>query len=329
MLVLAADIGGTKTLFQLSLEQGDVIAELEFASQDFSSFYDMLAQFFERVLEQDTNINAACFAVAGPVSGTQASVTNLPWKIDVAVIKERFPIAQISLCNDFEAVGYGIDTLAQHDLHALQQGDMPQASNVRAVIGAGTGLGQAILMQTASRWQVMPTEGGHVDFAPTNAKQIMLFEHLRERFGHVSYERVLSGPGLVSIYNFLRSYLQKEENTDLRQAMIDGDAAAAISLFANEQNDELASEALALFFEIYGAQVGNLALACLPYAGIFIAGGIGGKNLDWFTSSKFLEAFAFKGKMNHLMHKFPIYVITQPQVGLQGARLLALQMLVE
>jgi len=329
MLVLAADIGGTKTLFQLSLEQGEVIAELEFASQEFSSFYDMLAQFFERALDQNTHVEAACFAVAGPVSGTEASVTNLPWKIETTAIKERFPIAQVSLCNDFEAVGYGIDTLAEDDLHVLQQGDALQPSNVRAVIGAGTGLGQAILMQTASRWQVMPTEGGHVDFAPTSARQMMLLEHLRDRFGHVSFERVLSGPGLVSIYNFLRSYFQKEENPALRQAMIDGDAAAAISEFANEYQDELASEALALFFEIYGAQVGNLALACLPYGGIYIAGGIGGKNLAWFTSSKFLDAFAFKGKMNHLMDKFPIYVITQPQVGLQGARALALQMLAQ
>ncbi len=328
MTLLAVDIGGTKTLFQLSLEQGDIVAELELASGDFAEFYDALAVFFEQPKVKNTKVDAACLAVAGPVSGDKARVTNLPWQIDSKTILEQFPIENVHLCNDFEAVGYGIETLSADDVFELQEGDSEQSQQIRAVIGAGTGLCQAILTNTTSGWQVMPTEGGHVDFAPTNAKQVLLLEHLLERFGHVSYERLLSGSGLVIIYEFLRGYLQKDEAPALRQAMIDGDAAAAISLFANQHQDELAIEALGLFFEIYGAQVGNLALACLPYGGIYIAGGIGGKNVTWFEDSAFLTAFNHKGKMQALMSAFPIYVIKQPQVGLLGARLLALRILV-
>lgn len=328
MASLAVDLGGTKILFQLLLEQDEIVAELELASEQFDSFYDALAIFFEHEKVQGLEVDSACIAVAGPVSNTQAQVTNLPWQIETKVLLEQFPIAKVHLCNDFEAVGYGVETLAETDVLTLQQGSSDLPLQVRAVIGAGTGLGQAILAQTPSGWQVMPTEGGHVDFAPANARQALLLERLTERFGHVSYERLLSGAGLVIIYEFLRGYLQKDETPELRQAMIDGDAAAAISQYANQYQDELAVEAMQLFFEIYGAQVGNLALSCLPYGGVYIAGGIGAKNLDWFQNSEFLAAFNRKGKMASLMSRFPVHVIKHPQVGLQGAQFLAKQFLV-
>ncbi len=328
MALLAVDLGGTKILFQLSLQQGEVLLESELASESFASFEEALQTFLQDEIAHDINIKAACVAVAGPVNGRQASVTNLPWQIDADQLIKQFSIPVVHLCNDFEAVGYGIDTLKEDELFTLQAGYTSDSSNVRAVIGAGTGLGQAILTSTSSSWQVMPTEGGHVDFAPTSSRQIVLLEHLIERFGHVSYERLLSGSGLVIIYEFLRSYLQKPEMPELREAMINGDDAAAISEFANEYQDSLACEALNLFFEIYGAQVGNLALACLPYGGIYIAGGIANKNQDWFMSSPFLAAFQHKGKMESLMSRFPVHVIIHPHVGLKGARFLAQQILV-
>jgi len=328
MASLAVDLGGTKVLFQLTLEHGEVLHESELASEDYKSFSDALKCFLQHERAQGILVKTACIAVAGPVNGTQARVTNLPWQIDANELENTFSITKVLLCNDFEAVGYGIDHLADDELITLQKGELSGSTNVRAVIGAGTGLGQAILTKTDEKWLVMPTEGGHVDFAPTTARQIVLLEHLIERFGHVSYERLLSGAGLVIIYEFLRSYLQKSESAALRNAMINGDAAAAISDFANQQHDPLAIEAMKMFFEIYGAQVANLALACLPYGGIYIAGGIAAKNLHWFEKSEFLAAFHKKGKMTSLMGHFPVHVIKQPHVGLKGARSLAQQILV-
>jgi glucokinase len=323
MAILAVDLGGTKILFQLSDEQGDVIAEQQLASQAFDSFDNALAEFLSLDAVKGQHIDCAGLAVAGPVNGRQAQVTNLPWQIDADALAEQFAIKQIVLCNDFEAIGYAIDALTESDILTLQMGHNAPAAKVRAVIGAGTGLGQAMLVKTEQGWQVLPTEGGHVDFAPADANQNLLLEHMRERFGHVSFERVLSGSGLVDIYEFLRSYLQKDEQEELRQAMINGDPAAAISQFASQ--DELAQQAMAMFFQIYGAQTGNLALSCLPFGGVYIAGGIAAKNLSWFENSQFLQAFAAKGKMQHLMSQFPIHVIKHPQVGLLGARIFAMQ----
>jgi glucokinase len=328
MIILAVDLGGTKTLFQLSNEIGEVLAEVELASQSYDSFDDALAAFFSLDAAKAYSVDSACFAIAGPVDGRKAQVTNLPWQIDADDILTKFPINRLVLCNDFAAVGYGISALSKEDVITLQTGTPSQDTSVRAVIGAGTGLGQALLVKQDEQWQVLATEGGHVDFAPQDANQDLLLQHMRERFGNVSYERVLSGPGLVEIYEFLRGYLQKDEDPALRQAMIMNDPAAAISQFANQQSDSLAADALAMFFKVYGAQTGNLALACLPYGGIYIAGGIAVKNLDWFENSEFLSAFNAKGKMTDLMQRFPIHVIKHPQVGLLGAKTLAKQSIV-
>ncbi|MDH5592389.1 MAG: glucokinase, partial [Gammaproteobacteria bacterium] len=233
-----------------------------------------------------------------------------------------FDIHHVHLCNDFEAVAYGITCLADDDIFILQQGEIDDHAP-RAVIGAGTGLGQALLLPENEGWRVVPTEGGHVDFAPIDQKQIVLLEQLINRFDHVSYERLLSGPGLVLIYEFLRTYQQYDENLELNQAIVNADPAAVISQFALEHQDALAMEALDLFVQIYGAQAGNLALTVLPMAGLYIAGGIAAKNLQRFKQGSFLDAFSAKGKMTALMKKIPIKIILQPKVGLLGARLLA------
>ena len=320
--LLAVDIGGTKTLFQLSSEQGNVILEQSYVSQDFSSFDLVLCEFLNQQQIKDYRIDSACFAVAGPVFGRDANVTNLPWQLNADNLAGKFDIGHVHLCNDFAAVAYGISSLADDEVITLQQGEVDENAP-RAVIGAGTGLGQALLFPEADGWRVVATEGGHADFAPTDPMQILLLEHLIERFGHVSYERIVSGPGLVTIYEFLRAYEQHDENPDLRQAMIDGDPAAVISQFALENNDALALESLDLFIEIYGAQAGNLALTVLPMAGLYIAGGIAAKNYQRFLKGPFIDAFTAKGKMESLVKKIPVRLILQPKVGLMGARLLA------
>lgn len=317
--LLAADIGGTKTLMQLSAASGEVVLSQRYDSRRYEDFEQLLADFLQQLGGQYP-VDVACLAVAGPVSGDRARVTNLPWQIHATELANIHGFGQVLLCNDFEAVGYGIEGLQDEDLLVLQAGE--PAAGARAVIGAGTGLGQAYLVEQAKGWQVFATEGGHADFAPTDRTQVRLLEHLFERFGHVSYERLVSGEGLVTIYHFLRDYRQYEEDPDCRMAMVKEDAAKAISDFARKR-EPLALEAMDMFFAIYGAQAGNLALTLMPRAGLYIAGGITAKNLEQLEQPAFMQAFLNKGRMQPLLEKIPVKVILQPEVGLTGARILA------
>ena len=319
---LAIDLGGTKTLLQLCNAQGEVLVKQNLASGDFASFDAMLADFLNYASVKKT-IDVACIAVAGPVTGRQARVTKLPWLLDADKLAAQFNIDQVILCNDFQAVGHGIDCLTESELELIQAGEPSTEVAPRAVIGAGTGLGQAILVPEQSGWRVLATEGGHVDFAPTDRRQGLLLEHLTQRFGHVSYDRIVCGSGLEILYHFIRDYEQRSENKQLRLAMMEQDPAAVISQFALENNDPLAKEALQLFVTIYGAQAGNLALSCLPRSGLYIAGGIAAKNLPYFKSNIFIDAFLDKGRMRPLMEQIPVYLVLQPEVGLKGADLLA------
>lgn len=317
--LLAADIGGTKTLLQLNTASGAMVSRQRFNSRDYDDFGQVLSAFLAS-LDGAYQIDIACLAVAGPVKGDSASVTNLPWQIHSAEIESLHGISKVILCNDFEAVGYGIEDLAEKDVLILQPG--LAESGPRAVIGAGTGLGQSYLIEQAGGWKVYATEGGHTDFAPVDRTQVRLLEHLLERFGHVSYERLVSGEGLVTIYNFLRDYRQLEEDPDCRMAMVNEDAAQAISDYAR-RGEPLAREALEMFFAIYGAQAGNLALTLMPRGGLYIAGGIAAKNLELMEQSSFMQAFLEKGRMQDLLSEIPVSIILQDDVGLKGACLLA------
>lgn len=319
--VLAVDVGGTKTLFELSDANGQVTHKLKLDSQRFDTFDAILTAFIEQ-LSQSCVINIACVALAGPVSGQYGQVTKLPWKLDARVIEKQFSIERVILCNDFEAVGYGIAGLADSEVETLQAGE-PNQSYPRVVLGAGTGLGQAILIPQENQWQVFATEGGHVDFAPLDRTQQLFLEHLQQRHGHVSYDRIVCGSGLVSLYHFLRDYKQIDENNALRLAMVNGDAASAISQFAIEKNDILANEALDMFVRIYAAQAGNLALTTLARGGVYLVGNILLKNIAKFRSSSFINSFVEKGRMTMLMEQIPIHIVLDDEVGLKGARFLA------
>jgi len=321
---LSVDIGGTKTLCELSTGDNEVILEQSFASAHYVSFDDVLSEFLANEQISSLSIESACFAIAGPVLRRKGSVTNLPWQLDADDLAAKFDIRYIHLCNDFEAVGYGISSLSDSDFRTLQQGQ-PVEGAPRAVIGAGTGLGQAILVTINNQWKVLATEGGHVDFAPKSKQQILLLEHMMERFDQVSYERLVSGVGLVAIYEFLLVTTQHSEDPELRKSMIENDPSAAISEFAINNNDSLALEALELFIEIYGSQAGNLALSVLPRDGLYLAGGIAAKNLKSFENGNFIKAFTAKGKMAELAKTIPVRLILEPKVGLMGARYLAQQ----
>jgi len=327
MRILAGDIGGTKTLLQIAeCDAGRCrpVREQRFDSGAYASLATIIRDFFRN--ENANTIEAACFGVAGPVkqaaAGQHVKVTNLPWEIDSQSLAHEFGFPHARLINDFQAVGYGIEALGVQDLVELQRGEAV-ARGPRAVIGAGTGLGQGILVWDRDHYEPIATEGGHASFGPNDELQIELTRYLLKYCGRASYERVLSGHGLVRLYNFLKERGETPESSAVAQAMQDDDPAAAITRAALEQNDALANQTLDLFVDIYGAQAGNLALTVGATGGVYIAGGIAPKILSRCTDGRFMRAFCNKGKMTPYVTAVPVQVVTNPQVGLIGAALAA------
>lgn len=319
MQLLAADIGGTSTRLVLANKDGEKISVIRAQSFDSGAFPDFVS--LARLFLVDEKPAAACFAVAGPVAATQhgerCQITNLPWQLDSGALAKALSIRRVKLINDFQAVGYGIEYLADSDTLTLQAGQ-PQHRGVRAVIGAGTGLGQALMVWTGQQYEVIGTEGGHTDFGPNSELETELWRWLKREHGHVSYERVASGMGIASIYQFLREVSPHLESDELRNAIAESkDAAATLATWRGR--DPLARQTLELFARVYGAQAGNLALTVLPRGGVFIAGGIAAKNLDLMQAGGFMEAFRNKGRMSGLMESIPVYIVTHPQIGLHGA----------
>jgi len=314
--ILAGDIGGTKTWLRLSCA-GKVLREERFDSAAFAGLVPMVAGFLGDVMPE-----SACFGVAGPVRDNSAQITNLPWRIEADEIAARFAIPRVSLINDFQAVAYGIEALAPGDLLTLQAGQV-QEQGPRAVIGAGTGLGEGYLVWQEGAYRALPSEGSHADFAPSDELQVDLWRWLKKRYGHVSWERVVSGPGLEAIYRFLHERGEMEESSLLAETMVAGDPSAAISEFALVHRDPLASAALDLFVAAYGAEAGNLALKILASGGVYIAGGIAPKIIERLEEGGFMRAFLNKGRFAGLLATIPVQVVTNPQVGLLGAEVVA------
>lgn len=324
MNVLACDLGGTHTRVALAQCEQDRCTVLREQFYD-SSAYAHALPIFRDFLAHDTEhtVTAACIAVAGAIEvtagGQLARVTNLPWQIDSLRLCRELGLERVSLINDFEAIAYGIGTLGEGELVSLQDG-RPVADAPRAILGAGTGLGQAIVLtDDCGQLRTVATEGGHADFAPVDELQDALLRYVRKESSHVSYEHLLSGHGLVRILNFLVEYRQHAPSAALTQAMTQEDAAAAISRHALAGDDTLASEALDVFVAVYGAQAGNLALATLARGGVYLAGGIAPKILPRLQQGLFMQRFRAKGKMAAVMDRFPIHVITNTHVGLMGA----------
>lgn len=329
-LVLAGDVGGTKTLLQLADVEADgaarTIFERRFDSRAHGDFNAVVAEFLraaEFVPSAARPIDAACFGVAGPIHGRSAKITNLPWAIDADAVGAEFGIGVVRLINDFAAVGFGIEALGEHDLACLQAGvAVPQGA--RAVLGAGTGLGEGLLFWQDGYYQALPSEGGHVDFAPTDRDQIGLLRYLQPLFGHVSYERILSGSGLVKIYEYVVDTSLEIPTGAIGAALLGGgDAAAVISEYGMDARDPAAARALDLFVAIYGAQAGNLALTLLARGGVYVAGGIAPKIIAKLKRGGFMQAFNDKGRFADLTRNFPVHVVTNPKVGLMGAALVA------
>lgn len=326
MPILAGDIGGTKTdlaLFSLHNGRPQIEHVQTYVSQKYHSFDQIISAFLQ---SRQTNIDAACFGVAGPVANGISTTTNLPWTLDAGALAKQFKIKNVSLINDIEAMAYGVLFLEEKDVVTIQQGRANSQGNV-AVIAAGTGLGEAGLYYDQIKLRPFATEGGHCDFSPTAEIDFQLYSFLKLRFDHISWEHIVSGPGLVNIYNFCLDQQQGQLPQWLEANMQQSDPAGAIYQAAQSGQCPICVQAVALFTRYYGTEAGNLALKMMATGGVFIGGGIAGKIIDQIKSSHFIDAFNDKGRMCNLLSSMPVKVITNNQTPLIGAAHFASQTL--
>ena len=315
-MILAGDIGGTHArlaFFNVVDGRFSLVSASIFPSREYSGLDEIVAKFVDTTnLSPDT----ACFGIAGPVRNGRVEASNLPWIIESKRLADE--LKKALLINDLEANAWGIPALDAKDVVALNHVKGQPIGN-QAVIAAGTGLGEAGMYWDGMRHHVFASEGGHGDFAPRNPLEVELFNYLRTRFGHVSYERIVSGPGLVNVYSFLRDTGRGTPPQWLVDEMAQSDPAAAISRAGMDSKCSLCEQALDLFVSIYGAEAGNLALKIMATGGVYLGGGIAPKMLAKLSGPLFMQAFAGKGRMQALLESMPVMVITNDQIALLGA----------
>jgi glucokinase len=325
-VILAGDIGGTKTLLAV-FEPGARTPAFEetYPSGEHATF-DLILDAF--VARHAPRVDSACLGIAGPVKRGRSQATNLPWVVDAAEVAQKLgiDIQGAQLINDVEANAWGIGALGPDDLASLNAG-APDASGNEAIIAAGTGLGEAGLYWDGRSHRPFATEGGHADFAPRDELEVELLRYLVARYGRISVERLTSGPGLVNIYEFLRDTGRGEEPAWLKEQMIVGERGRAISAAAKEQTSPLCVQALDMFMSIYGAEAGNLALKLMSTAGLYVGGGIAPKNLWKIQDGTFMKAFVAKGRMQPLLEAMPVQVILNQRTALLGAARCAVSLL--
>jgi glucokinase len=317
--VLAGDIGGTNTRLILGARAGrgvKILDERVYPSRESRDLEGIVRRFVEETGAAE--IASACFGIAGPVREGVVRTTNLPWIVDASKIARDLAIRTVQLINDLEATAYGIAELGVADLAELAPG-RPAATGNAAIIAAGTGLGEAGLYWDGREHAPFATEGGHASFSPTDEMEIDLLRHLTERFGHVSWERALSGPGLHNIYLFLRDTGRGEEPEWLAEEIRDDDPAAVISRVALQNRSSLCSFALDLFVSLYGSEAGNLALKTMATAGLYVGGGIAPKIIDRLRGPAFMKAFVAKGRFQTFLEAVPVRVILNDRTALLGA----------
>ncbi len=320
-MILAGDIGATKTVVALYDRSGEGLAqrdEATFASAEHGSLEEILREFLR---DRDVSgIEAACFGVAGPVIDGKAKTTNLPWTLDERLLAEASGSPRVRLLNDLEAAAYGMLRLRPDEQAVLNRGVARSGPGNVAVIAAGTGLGEAMLIWDGERHRAVASEGGHVSFAPRTEREIELLRFLRaELDGRVSIERVLSGPGLRNVYRFVRASGGDPEPEWLSERLRDEDPSAVIAETALSGRDSACAEALEIFCSIYGAVAGDLALSCLALGGVFVGGGIAPQILPALEAGAFLRAFADKGRFAQLLRGLPVRVALNPRAPLIGA----------
>ena len=318
-MILAGDIGGTSTrLAYFEVQEGKLtqLVMEKFSSRAHNALAEIVREFMQK---HSVKVEYAAFGIAGPVRHQRVEATNLPWVVDAANLKSELVTTEVSLLNDLEANTYGIFELGPSDFAVINAGNPEEPGNI-AVISAGTGLGEAGATWDGMRFVVYASEGGHADFAPRDELEIDLLLYIRQRLGgRVSYERILSGPGIYNIYQFLRDTKRGEEEAWLRDELKQGDPSAIVSQHGLDGTSELCSRTLDLFVELYGAEAGNLALKMMATRGVFVGGGIAPKILPKMLTGSFLQAFAEKGRFEKLLRSIPVRILLNDQAALFGA----------
>ena len=318
-MILAGEIGATGTRLAAFEKEGSrlqLVVEKTYMSQEHSSLSEIIAAFIKA---EGIAAHSACFGVAGPVRRGRSKISNLPWVIDSRDLAKQLKLDSVGMINDLEAYAYGIDGLDSKDFVTLNAGSEDAEGN-RAVISARTGLGVAGLYWDGYRHHPFACEGGHSDFAPRNALEMELLVYLQKKYGRISYERLLSGPGIKNIYDFLRDAHKAEEPQWLKdQIAAAPDPPAVISQLAQEGKSAICDQTLSIFVSIYGAETGNCALNFLSTGGIFIGGSVAAKNVPKMKDPIFMESFLDKGRMVDLLKEIPVTIVLNDDSGIIGA----------
>jgi len=321
-MILAGDIGGTSTrigVFETAGSRLTPVVEEVYSSREHAGLDQIVRKF---VSTHSLSITCASFGVAGPVRNGRSETPNLPWVVDARALAAELGIEGVGLINDLEANAYGIAALAPEDFVVLNEGEANATGNA-ALISAGTGLGEAGLHWERGRHAPFASEGGHTDFAPRNELEVELLFYLLRKHKRVSYERVLSGPGLYNIYQFLRDSGRGEEPPSLAEKLRDKDPAPIISQAALDGSSDLCVRALDMFVSLYGAEAGNLTLKLMATGGLYIGGGIAPRIIDKLREPTFWTAFTTKGRLSPLLEATPVRVIMNDRTALLGAARLA------
>jgi len=319
-LILAGDIGATKTVLALYDASGDQLVERiskRYASQDYAALEIMLADFLK---DATPDIETAAFGIPGPVFNDQAIPTNLSWSLDANQIARQFNIPKISFINDVAATAFALPYLNPADIFEIKKGSQPLLSKRFAVVAPGTGLGEAFLICDGNQKTVLPSEGGHCDFAPTSALEIELLQYLSMKFGRVSVERIICGSGLPNVFDFLLSQDAGSVRADVLQRMACEDRARVITELALNQQDRLCMMTMEIFLSVLGSHLGNTVLTNLTTGGVYLAGGVPLKIKPLFQNEVFLHGFLNKGRLSSLLEATPIYLISGDAALIGAAR---------
>ncbi len=318
-MILSGDAGATKTDLALFIKNNgnfQKIISQRFPSRDFSSLEQIIRTFLK---DKENKIDSACIGIAGTVINGIGRSTNLPWLMDEKILSENLNIPYFRLANDLEIIAAGVSLLEENDLIRLFNGDGKIKEGNKAVIAPGTGLGQAALIYTDENYKIVATEGGHTDFAVSDELEFNLFKYLQKIFGHVSYERVASGMGLVNIFNFLKDSGYAEVTDRIMERMKYEDEAAVISEEAMNKTSEICEKALDIFASVLGAQAGNMVLNYKATGGVYLGGSIPLKIQDKLADGTFLRSYLNKGRLSYLTEMSPVYIIKNESIGLLGA----------
>ncbi len=312
-MILAGDIGGTKVRLACFDGRGKVVREEKFASREFRDFKEIL----DRFIKKEDAISSACFGIAGPVCDRKCKATNLPWEVSALDLEASCKIPRVDLINDLEANAWGLRSLSKEEFFVVNEGKVQEGN--QALIAAGTGLGEAGLYWDGKQHHPFACEGGHTDLGATHTEELALLSHLIAEYGHVSYERVVSGPGLYELYRFLIDTKREKEDRKIAERMKTEDPPLVITEQGVGGGCLVCSRVCRMFLSLYGSESGNLALKFFALGGVFIGGGIAPRLVSLFKEGEFMRAFLNKGRFASLLSKIPVKIVLNDKAALLGA----------